>query len=293
MGIAQKDTVGPSVQSLENGTHPIDIMMKRDQLTAIVDETKHANNWPLNDTDSVALVDAVAPYIAQETSPSLAAIQRIVTNYYHDGPMVEAMQSHDTAGEELWSEWRAYMVSLANSKGLYGDLADDLAQEVYLQTVRALGTFRFGSRLKTYFCGIFLNCYRHWARSNKGLENREEALPTIEHDEAQEERLPWLVDEGPSPEEAVLRQVHGGQIATLVHEEISKITKSQDFQILHWYYVERRFVDDEGNEQKWTDDYIGRQLDMPLNTVTSRRLRAVRRLKSHPRLRELFDELTT
>ncbi|MEZ4617106.1 MAG: hypothetical protein R2867_16585 [Caldilineaceae bacterium] len=62
---------------------------------------------------------------------------------------------------------------------------------------------------------------------------------------------------------------------------------------MRWYYVEQRFVDENGNEQKWTDDNIGQQLNMPLNTVTSRRLRAVRRLKNHPRLQELFTELTT
>ncbi|MEZ4617107.1 MAG: hypothetical protein R2867_16590 [Caldilineaceae bacterium] len=122
-------------------------------------------------------------------------MRQIAINYFYDGPMVAAMQSNDGTGEALWVEWRTYMVSLANSKGLYGDLADELAQEAYIQTVRALGNFRFGSRLKTYFCGIFLNCYRHWARSNRGRTAREATLPVGETDESGEEQLPWLIDE--------------------------------------------------------------------------------------------------
>jgi len=269
--------------------------MERSDLTKLVFATIQEEQWPLDQADREALIDAVAPLLQPEDQPSV--IGRVVINYYHDGPMVEAMRLPGAIGEALWAEWRAYMVSLANNKGLYGDAAEDLAQECYLQTVRALGTFRFGSRLKTYFCGIFLNCYRHWARSAKRQGTHEEMLPVYDAAEAetaagQEERLPWLIDQRAQPQEIVVEQLHGGEIATLVNDEIAKITKSQDFQILRWYYVEQRFIDNEGNEQKWTDDAIGQQLDMPLNTVTSRRLRAVRRLKKHPRLQELFVELT-
>ncbi|MCB0085065.1 MAG: sigma-70 family RNA polymerase sigma factor [Caldilineaceae bacterium] len=266
--------------------------MKRSDLTDVVHTTVAAQQWPLTPADCDALTAAVAPFVAQEERPTASTVQRIVINYYHDGPMVEAMRAPGQTGEALWQEWRAYMVSLANSKGIYGEAADDLAQEAYLQTVRALANFRFGSRLKTYFCGIFLNCYRHWVRSATRQDAHEEGLPIDDGDEQAEERLPWLVDQEAPPEEAVVTQMHGGQIATLVHEEIAKLTKSQDLQILRWYYVEQRFVDAEGTEQKWTDDRIGQQLDLPLNTVTSRRLRAVRRLKNHPRLQELFAELT-
>lgn len=271
--------------------------MERSDLTKLVFAIIKEEQWPLHEADGEALVAAVTPFLPSEDQPTPSAIKRVVVNYYFDGPMVEAMRGSDPSGEVLWAEWRAYMVSLANSKGIYGDAAEDLAQETYLQTVRALSSFRFGSRLKTYFCGIFLNCYRHWVRSAKRQGSHEESLLSYETDDDStdntiEERLPWLVDQSAQPQEIVIEQVHGGQIATLVNDEIAKITKSQDFQILRWYYGEQRFVDEEGNEQKWTDDAIGRHLDMPLNTVTSRRLRAVRRLKNHPRLQELFAELT-
>ena len=127
-------------------------------------------------------------------------------------------------------------------------------------------------------------------RSTKRQESHEAILLSHEEDE-HEERLPWLVDAAAQPEETVVAQLHGGQIAQLVQAEISKIIKSQDFQILRWYYVEQRFIDEEGNEQKWTDDHIGRRLNMPLNTVTSRRLRAIQRLKKQPQLQALFGEL--
>jgi len=117
---------------------------------------------------------------------------------YHDGPMVEAMRANSADGQELWRDWRAYMVSLANSRGIYGDTAEELAQDAYLQTERALANFRFGSRLKTYFCGIFLNCYRHWARSNKSPGAREEELTPLIENENAEEQVPRLVDSTPS-----------------------------------------------------------------------------------------------
>lgn len=259
----------------------------------LLQELAATQQWSLIDADVAALANAISPFVAQEEDPTETKITKIALNYYHDGPMFEAMRTpNDTEGEQLWAEWRAYMVSLANNKGLYGEVAEELAQEVYLQTARALEKFRFGSRLKTYFCGIFINCYRHWARSNKSQTQHEKVLAPWEGEETQEAHQDWLVDDTPQPEEAVLERVHGGQVARLVHDEILKLTKSQDFQILRWYYVDQRFIDKAGNLQKWTDEAIGQELDMPLNTVTSRRLRAVRRLKKHPRLQELFYELT-
>ncbi|MEZ4683376.1 MAG: hypothetical protein R2932_55130 [Caldilineaceae bacterium] len=169
--------------------------MQREELSAIVETINESQGWCLTSADRAALVTALMPLVAQEAQPTPAAVRQIAINYFYDGPMVAAMQSNDGTGEALWVEWRTYMVSLANSKGLYGDLADELAQEAYIQTVRALGNFRFGSRLKTYFCGIFLNCYRHWARSNRGRTAREATLPVGETDESGEEQLPWLIDE--------------------------------------------------------------------------------------------------
>jgi hypothetical protein len=77
-----------------------------------------------------------------------------------------------------------------------------------------------------------------------------------------------------------------------VRLEISRIVNSEDFQILHLYYVERTFGDSAGQERKWTDKAIGEQLGMPLNTVTSRRLRAIQRLKNNEPLRSLFAQVT-
>jgi RNA polymerase sigma factor (sigma-70 family) len=253
-----------------------------------VTELAHEQGWHMPPQGLAALTAAILPFVEAVADQSIPSIQRIALNYYQDGPMVQQMctaGSHD--GERLWADWRAYMVSLARGRGLSPEQAEELAQDVYLQTAKALPHFLFGSRLKTYFCGIFINCYRHWLRTAQRVEQREQALPVeSEHDE--NHPLHQLTDGRPPPEVEVVERGLSAQLGNLVAAELQKILNSQDFQILYLYYGEGTFTNSAGQTHKWTDKIIGEQMGMPLNTVTARRLRALQRLKSNVQLRTKF-----
>ena len=95
-----------------------------------------------------------------------------------------------------------------------------------------------------------------------------------------------------APEAQVLDRVFNAQIRERVQQEIARIIRSEDFQILHLYYVEKTFIEAESQKRlKWTDRAIGELLGMPLNTVTSRRTRARNQLRKSPLLQELFAQL--
>jgi hypothetical protein len=56
--------------------------------------------------------------------------------------------------------------------------------------------------------------------------------------------------------------------------------------------VEETYIDEQtGETKKWTDEAIGERLGKPTNTVTSKRRRALQRLKNHPRLKRVFENL--
>ena len=247
--------------------------------------------WRLGRAGEEALAAAIAPFAAQLESADDSTIARVALNYYLDGPMVQQMLAPNAAdATRLWEEWRGYMLALARARGLTPEAAEDLAQDAYLETRKALPAFRFGSRVKTYFAGIFLNCYRRRMRTTGRIRSREQTLTPVAR-EGEAEPAMELVDETASPEEQVIETTHRSQIGRLVAAEIRKIVTSEDFQILYWYYVERTFsVPGEEKEQRWTDRVIGERLGMPLNTVTSRRTRALKRLKQNDTLAAAFAE---
>jgi RNA polymerase sigma factor (sigma-70 family) len=254
-------------------------------------EVAQQERWRLSPAGHDALAAAILPFVTQAPDVDLRMAQRIALNYYLDGPMVQQMAERRTVdGDRLWREWRVYILSLARSKGLAEEEAEELAQEVYVQTARALQTFRFGSRLKTYFFGIFLNCYRRWVRTAVTETQREQPLED-DHDDEDGGNGPQFVDPGATPEQEALAGDHHSRLRELVRQEVQKIIHSEDFQILYWYYVEKSYVDAATNDSvKWTDKVIGERLGMPLNTVTSRRIRALQRLQRNAHLRALFAE---
>jgi RNA polymerase sigma factor (sigma-70 family) len=264
----------------------------RERCRQVVQDVAHTQGWRLSVAGIGALTEAILPHVQHSADSTVRTIQKIALNYYLDGPMVQQMCIAGTPeGERLWTEWRGYMLSLARAKGLSAENAEELAQTVYLQAAKALRTFHFGSRLKTYFCGIFINCFRYWARTNQSIEQREQAL-LVEGYDLEEATTFTKLDKYPSPEEQVIEQLQNTQIQSLVRQEIQKIINSEDFQILYRYYVEKNFIDNNGQQHKWTDKEISEHLELPLNTITSRRLRAVQRLKHNAHLRTMWTQLS-
>lgn len=252
----------------------------REQFISIVQQVTREQSWPLAPSGISALVDAVLPIVSVSDTIDADQMRLIALNYYADGPAVHAMLTPGSAtGDQLWDEWQTKMLNVAHAKGLTAQDAEDLVQSVFLHTRRALQNFQFKSRLQTYFFGIFNRQYAKWLQRETrwvttDLEENPEAPPadlTVTH-------------EG--------NRVENAEIGQLVTQEIQKIIKNQDFQILYWYYVETSEIDSAtGQEKKWTDKNIGERLSMPTNTVTARRLRALARLRENSRLATLFGDL--
>lgn len=252
----------------------------REQCLSIVQTLTQEQAWPLPPAGVLALVDAIRPIVAAADTPDAGQIRLIALNYYADGPAVQAMLTPGSAtGEQLWRNWQAKMVKVAQKKGLTAQDAEDLVQSVFLHTRRALQNFQFKSQLQTYFLSIFNRQYAKWLQG-------ETRLTTTDLEETPETPPPALTVTGATT------AIDNAEIRQLVTQEIQKIIKSQDYQILYWHYVEKSEIDrTTGQEKKWTDKTIGEQLGMPINTVTARRLRALERLRQNSRLATLFREL--
>lgn len=247
----------------------------------IVQVLSQEQGWSLPPAGVAVLADAILPIIAA-ASPILDAdqIRLIILNYYADGPTVQAMMTSGSAvGEQLWRDWQAKMVKAAQKKGLSAQDAEDLVQIAFLHTRHALQNFQFKSQLTTYFHAIFNRQYVKWLQGETRLE-------TTDLEENPEAPPPALTVAGNAA------AIENAEVRQLVTQEIHKIIKSQDYQILYWHYVEQREIDGAtGEEKKWTDKSIGERLGMPTNTVTARRLRALERLRQNSRLATLFREL--
>lgn len=252
----------------------------REQCLSIVKELTQAEAWPLPPDGIIALTDAILPIVAATPMPDDEQIRRTVLNYYADGPAVQAMLTPgSTVGEQLWRNWQTKMLTVAKKKGTTDQDAEDLMQHLFLHTRRALQNFQFKSQLQTYFLAIFNRQYAKWLQ-------RETRWVTTDLEENPEVPPPGLTVAN------VGIAVENAEIGQLVLQEIQKIIKSEDYQILYWYYVETSDIDSAtGQVTKWTDKTIGERLGMPINTVTARRLRALARLRENSRLAILFREL--
>lgn len=252
----------------------------REQFLSIVQQLTQEQAWPLPPAGVQALVDAILPIASASATTDAGQIRLVALHYYADGPAVQAMLTPGSAtGEQLWRDWQRKMLKTAQKKGLTTQDAEDLVQSVFLHTRHALQNFQFKSQLQTYFLGIFNRQYAKWLQR----ETRFSTTDLEENPEAPPSAL-MITDATVAVENAEIHQV--------VVQEIQKIVKSADYQILYWYYVEKVEIDNTtGVEQKWTDKTIGERLGMPINTVTARRLRALERLRQNNRLATLFREL--
>lgn len=126
-------------------------------------------------------------------------------------------------------------------------LADDLAQEAFVEAYRNLGKFGGKSAFSTWLLGIGYNRFRQWSR-----KKREEPMP---------ENMPEAVDEGA---DASTRGTEAD-----VRAAITKLGEDQRA-ALELCYV-----------QGLTHDEAAKILNCPLGTVKTNILRAREKLKIH------------
>lgn len=246
----------------------------------IVQELVHEQNWVLSTDGINTLCDAILPFIEDIPGITPTQIRNIAGNYIVDGPTVQQMLTPGSQqGEKFWEDWRGQMLQAAKAKGLSPEDAEDFVQTIFLSVRNALANFKFKSRLHTFFYAVFKRQFAKWLQTKY-----KRAETTLEENSANV--APELVDTNSVP------HVENAEVRELVRQEIEKILKSEDYQILYWYYVEKSFVDTVSNEEKkWTDKVIGKTLNLPLNTVTARRTRAIARLRQNSRLAMLFQDL--
>lgn len=264
----------------------------KDRCLQIVQDLAREEEWQLSPQGIEALVEAILSFVQHVSDPADRRIRSIAHNYYLDGPMVQEMLTQGSPeGERLWAEWRQYFVNVARTKGMYPEQAEDLVQDLYFQTSKALNTFRFECRLKTFVYSVFSRCYKQWVRDKKLRDDKEQLL--IEGEGGNGVPLePATPGQFPSPEEAVIEQMQHAELRQLVEEELERILKSEDVQILRLYYMEETYIDEEtGAKAKWTHQAIGERFGMPTGTVSSRIWWARKRIRNHPRLERRFRQL--
>ncbi|MCB0083542.1 MAG: sigma-70 family RNA polymerase sigma factor [Caldilineaceae bacterium] len=246
---------------------------------AVIEAIAQAEAWPLPVDGIAALANALSDRFDSSPPLSLATMRTIATHYYHDGPTVQQMcDSNSPAGAGHWQAWRQRIIRAAQKEGLSPEDAEDFVQQIFPGVQRSLQNFQFKASLTTFFAAIFRRQFAKWLQEHK--------YRRVVADELGEEVA------ATSDTVDMASKVEENEIRMLVRQEIQSILRSEDYQILYWYYVEEQTVDPQsGAVAKWTDKAIGERLAMPLNTVTARRKRALARLSSDYRLQQLFREL--
>lgn len=257
----------------------MDSQTLRNQCQQVVEELVHTEQWPLPADGIGAFVDAILPFLQSDPAVTFVEIRTVALHYQMDGPTVQQMcMLNSSQGEGLWAAWREQMQKAAQKEGLSAEDAEDFVQQIFPEVRRALDKFKFKASLKTFFAAIFRRQFAKWLQTQKYQRIQAETLG---------EEVPV-----PAASATTAAAVEKAAVHSLIRQEIQKILKSEDYQILYWYYVEEDTVDPVTKEViKWTDKEIGERLGMPLNTVTARRTRALARLRRHHRLRQLFQDL--
>lgn len=237
------------------------------------------HSWQLNPTDREALVDAILPLVATFEAPTAAQIETIAFNYFNEAPTVQMMLGQEEPeGEALWVEWRTYFLNVAHSKKMPSDDAEDLVQKVFIETRRSLTNYRYQSALQTYLFRIFNNHFYKWLKKTKRAQ-----FSDIDDETSTQPAL---------DSESISEELMRNELRELMQFELQRMLQSVDFRILSLFYLEETFIDPQnGSVERWTDKKIGELLEMPLNTVTSRRTRAISRLRSSPKLAQFFADL--
>ena len=266
-----------------------------DRCYQIVQDLAREKGWQFPPEGIEALAAAILPFVQRASDSGARMIRTIALNYYQEGPMVQQMLAKGSAdGERLWGEWRNYFARVARGRGIPDEGIENVAQDTWIQSSRALHTFRFESQLKSFLSKVCINCCHQWFRAKVPIELIE--VPLEREGPDGEIQKPDIPGKSPSPEALVLKQEQNAEIKKLVEKEIGKIVKSEDFQILYWYYVDETYIDENTREKKkWTDRAIGERLGMSLSAVTARRWRARKRIleyvRDHPGLGEKIREL--
>lgn len=243
--------------------------------------------------DLEVLVEHVLRLVSGST-PSDDQLSLVIRNYYRDGPKVEALLDRDSPqGDQLWQDIRS--IYLRTGLARLSDLAqaEDVAQQALKNAFQNLSQFGFRAKLETWLTEIWKSACaeagrREQAKKRGGAgrdsDGSSPPRPIMISLDAQDE-----VEAGSTLDE--LDEVESTQISQHLFDLLAQLLNNDDVTILRLYYVEQTYLDPrEGELRKWTDATIAHLLEWKKNKVTSRRHRALERLKRNPDIRRLFED---
>jgi len=251
-----------------------------------------AERWPLPPEGIHLLASRILPHVIALSPTDDATIELVARHYYEDGPRVEVMLSQGSENARQWSDVHAFFLQLAHRYKIEGIEPQDVAQEACARAIAGLRGYHFTASLSTWLFTVFRNTRYSILRRQRAKKRRPAALrhPESEGAEAvppaivsldtiQEDQTALcelIPDESTSTPEALA-------VATDMRERVMTVLEQLlgaiDVRILRLYYW-----------KGWTDREIASSLGWPLNTVTSRRRRAIIRLRRDPTLRALAEE---
>lgn len=170
-------------------------------------------------------------------------------------------KSDEQSFRALYRRHTPYLYQFALRMGQAPEVAEEVVQEAWVRAVTALPEFRWQSSLRTWLCGIAVNCWREMVR--KRVRGKEaslpppEALPSPAPKPHQKLDLERLVGELPERyrEVLVLHDIEGyshEEIGRLLQIEVgtSKSQLSRARKSLRARLNETRFQADRGKDER-------------------------------------------
>ena len=151
-----------------------------------------------------------------------------------DGELVrQALAGRTTACEELVRRWSARTLAFCHAKVRSPDVAEDLAQEALLRSLRAMASLAEPEKYGPWLRGIALRVCLDWLKDRRRGEVRFGALSA---DDGFADRLAW---DGDGPEEIATR---GDQLARLMRE-VEALPEDFREVIMLYYYEDVTYRD--------------------------------------------------
>jgi RNA polymerase sigma factor (sigma-70 family) len=187
-------------------------MSERDDLDLrcrlAVEALDRREQWALSQAQVSSYARAIADFATVDLSDD--RLDRVVIAYHSDHALVAALR--DLNHELYQSAWEwavAEVATAARARGLHWSRdrsvdIDDLVQTVMLEVSRSIGSYRFGSSLRTWLYSVVLNRLRRYHRDQSAIK-RDTVLVPLE--EIVEDLVDWGDVEEPIMASLLIEQI--------------------------------------------------------------------------------------
>lgn len=238
----------------------------------VVTELNHTEGWNLPPEALAELTARVLRFIPAGTTTD--ELRKIVVNYFHDGPQVEAMaQPGLPEGEAYWKAVRDWFVQIATWYGIAPMEVEDVAQEAWCKARENLHTFAFRGRLRAWLRAIIVHaCQQSYRRQKPDVISLD--------DPSWKDEITSNIHD---PEKALLQ----AERCLLLEATLKRLLSHRNLLILRYSF----FGDTEGRPTKWTDARIAQRVGLAPGSISATRDRILRRLATNQELVHLVEEI--